>query len=206
VARLVDAANSSGGRDNITAVAFRVAERGEGGRERGGEGATLIGRTAEQAGLTGERMRQAADRVRGRGPMPPSRRGRRALRIALVLLAVAALIAVAVVLARQVYFLGTDEDGRVAMFRGLPYDLPLGIELYSEQESIGVPVSSLSPERQDVVTEHELRSHDDAQDLLDDIEQTEGTQPPTPAPTPAPKPAPKKKRTAKAKAGSGQQP
>ncbi len=29
VNKLVDAANSSGGRDNITAVAFRVAEEGE---------------------------------------------------------------------------------------------------------------------------------------------------------------------------------
>jgi len=91
VARLVEAANSSGGRDNITAVAFRVAERGEGRSDRGGEGATLIGRTAEQAGLTGERMRQATDRMRGRGAMPPSRRGRRALRVAITLLAIAAL-------------------------------------------------------------------------------------------------------------------
>ena len=31
-------------------------------------------------------------------------------------------------LARQVYFLGTDEDGRVAVYRGLPYDLPFGVE------------------------------------------------------------------------------
>jgi len=206
VARLVEAANSSGGRDNITAVAFRVAERGEGRSDRGGEGATLIGRTAEQAGLTGERMRQATDRMRGRGAMPPSRRGRRALRVAITLLAIAALIAIAVVLARQVYFLGTDEDGRVAMYRGLPYDLPLGIELYSEQESIGVPVSSLSPERQEVVTEHELRSHDDAQDLLDDIEQSEGAQPPAPAPAPKPKAAPKRKPAAKPPAGTTPQP
>ena len=52
-------------------------------------------------------------------------------------------------LARQVYFLGTDDGGRVALYRGLPYDLPLGIDLYSEQHSIGVQASDLSAERQE---------------------------------------------------------
>src|SRR5688500_16459462 len=78
VNRLVDAANSGGGRDNITAVAFRVAE----GEEAAAEDATLISRTAEQAGLTGERMRVAADKLRGQGPMPAPQRRRRGIRIA----------------------------------------------------------------------------------------------------------------------------
>src|SRR5262245_42261645 len=62
VNRLVEAANQGGGRDNITAVAFRVAEQAS---EEGEDSATLISRTAEQAGLTGERVRAATDRVRG---------------------------------------------------------------------------------------------------------------------------------------------
>src|SRR5262245_22538779 len=62
VSRLVEAANQGGGRDNITAVAFRVAEQAS---EEGEDSATLISRTAEQAGLTGERVRAATDRVRG---------------------------------------------------------------------------------------------------------------------------------------------
>src|SRR6476660_1125964 len=79
VNRLVDAANRGGGRDNITAVAFRLAETEE---AEGEESATLMSRTAEQAGLTGERMRTAADRLRGRGPMPAPRRRRRGIKIA----------------------------------------------------------------------------------------------------------------------------
>jgi protein phosphatase len=181
VKELVDEANRGGGRDNITAVAFRVAEEGE----EPEEGATLISRTAEQAGLTGERMRQAADRLRGQGPMPLPHRRRRGLRIAAILAVLLAVIAGLVLLARQVYFLGTDEDGRVALYRGLPYELPLGIDLYSEQLSIGVQAASLSPERQEVVTEHKLRSSDDAHDIIDDIEDREGSAPPTP-PTPPP--------------------
>src|SRR5688572_6992201 len=185
VNKLVDEANQGGGRDNITAVAFRLAEEGE----EPEEGATLISRTAEQAGLTGERMRQAADRLRGQGPMPLPHRRRRGLKVAAVIAAVAAVLVGATLLARQVYFLGTDEDGRVALYRGLPYELPLGIDLYSEQFSIGVQAASLSEERQDVVTEHKLRSSDDAHDIIDDIEDREGSQPPTPpAPTPAPQP------------------
>jgi PPM family protein phosphatase len=184
VSNLVDAANRAGGRDNITAVAFRVEE----GEPETEEGATLISRTAEQAGLTGERMRHAADRLRGRGAMPPPPRRRRALRIGIALAVIAAVIGIGVFLARQVYFLGTDDSGRVALFRGLPYELPLGINLYSEQYSIGIQGGDLSPARQDVITEHQLRSHDDAVDLIDDISQHEGT---APVPAPAPKRVPK---------------
>jgi protein phosphatase len=184
VNKLVDAANSGGGRDNITAVAFRVAEEGS---EEIDEGATLIARTAETAGLTAERMRQAGDRLRGQGgPMPLPDRRRRGLRIGVMIAVLIAVIAGSVLMVRQVYFLGTDEAGRVTLFRGLPYDLPLGVQLYSEQISIGVQASSLSPERQDVVTEHKLRSQDDARDIIDDIEDREGAVPVTPPATPAP--------------------
>ncbi len=190
VNKLIDAANSGGGRDNITAVAFRVAEEGE---EQVDEGATLISRTADTAGLTAERMRQAGDRLRGQGPMPLPHRRRRGLKIAAVIAVILAVIAGSVLLARQVYFLGTDEAGRVALFRGLPYELPFGIDLYSEQLSIGVQASSLSSERQDVVTEHKLRSESDARDIVDDIEDREGSVPLTPA-TPEPQAKKKKKQ------------
>jgi hypothetical protein len=81
----------------------------------------------------------------------------------------------------------------------LPWELPLGINLYSEQYSIGVQASILSPERQEAVTGHKLRSKDDAVDFADDIEQREGAQPVTP-PTPAPvAPAKRKKQAAAAK-------
>ncbi len=79
---------------------------------------------------------------------------------------------------RQVYFLGIDEGGRVSLYRGLPYDLPLGISLYSEQSSLPVQAASVPADRRDSVTDHTLRSHDDAVDLLDDLQRaaTEPTQ------------------------------
>jgi serine/threonine protein phosphatase PrpC len=189
ISKLVEAANRGGGRDNITAVAFRVAEEGA---EEGEEGATLISRTAEQAGLTGERMRAATDRLRGHGPMPATSRRRRAVRIGLAIAAVLVVAGGALLLARQVYFLGANDQGNVSLYRGLPYDLPLGINLYSEQSSIPVQVGTLSEERQRAVTEHELRGKDDASDLVSDIQQnpTQGLPPPPPPPPP-----PKKKQS-----------
>jgi PPM family protein phosphatase len=190
VSRLVEAANRGGGRDNITAVAFRLAEEGA---EEAEEGATLIARTAEQAGLTGERMRAATDRLRGRGPIPAPSRRRRAISIGLVVAAVLVVCGGAFLLARSVYFLGTNDEGNVALYRGLPYELPLGINLYSEQSSIPVQEGTLSEDRQRAVTEHELRGKDDAADLVIDIQQnpTQGLPPP-----PAPPPPKKKKQGA----------
>ena len=170
VHRLVEAANRGGGRDNITAVAFRLTE--EGAEQE--EGATLVARTAEQAGLTGERVRAATDRLRGRAPMPAPSRRRRAIRIAAIAAAVIVVVGGAFLFARSLYFLGTNDSGNVALYRGLPYELPLGVNLYSEQSSIPVQVGTLSEERQQAVTEHDLRGEDDATSLIEDIEQTEG--------------------------------
>ena len=171
VNRLVDAANRGGGRDNITAVAFRLADAEAAEAE---EGATLIARTAESTGLTRERMRGATDRLRGQGPMPAPSRRRRALRWAAGFVVIAAVIAAAVLFARSIYFLGTDDQGNVAVYRGLPYELPLGISLYSKQDSIPVQEGTLSEERQRAVTGHELRSKDDATSFINDINQREG--------------------------------
>src|SRR3954453_24152224 len=189
VNKLVEAANRGGGRDNITAVAFRVADADA---KEGEESATLISRTAEQAGMTGERMRAATDRMRGRGPMPAPARRRRFLGWGVAILAVIVVIGGGFLAAPSIYFLGTDQDGNVAVYRGLPYQLPLDIRLYSKQESIPVPVGTLSEDRQKAVTGHTLRGKGDATDLVDDIEArpTEGLPPP-----PAPAPAKKKKKS-----------
>jgi serine/threonine protein phosphatase PrpC len=198
VNRLVDAANRGGGRDNITAVAFRLADADA---KEGEESATLISRTAEQAGLTGERVRAATDRLRGQGPMPAPRRRRRILGWAVAILAAIVIIGGGLLFARSVYFLGTDSQGNVALYRGLPYQLPLGISLYSKQYSIPVQEGTLSEVRQKVVTGHTLRGKGDATDLVDDIKArpTEGLPPPPPPP-----PAQNKKKAGASKGKQAQ--
>ena len=71
---------------------------------------------------------------------------------------------------RQIYFLGSDPGGRLALYRGLPYSLPLNIKLYSEIYAAPVQVSSIPSNRQDSAVDHTLRFHGDAVSLLEDLQ------------------------------------
>jgi serine/threonine protein phosphatase PrpC len=175
--RLVREANEAGGRDNITVVAFRLEEVGAAEEV---EGATLIGPSAGEEGLSAEAVRAESERTsaerrraeRRRAAPPPRKRSRarRALVPLAGLLALAVIVAGAIVGLRQVYFLGSDEGGRIALYRGLPYELPFGIELYSEQYSSPVQAAALPADRRESVIGHELRSEGDARSLIDDLE------------------------------------
>ena len=48
---------------------------------------------------------------------------------------------------RQLYFIGTNAQGVVTVYRGLPYDLPAGIQLYETYYVSGVPASLIPPDR-----------------------------------------------------------
>jgi len=178
VKALIDEANRAGGRDNITVVAFRVEDAAA--PARAPEGATLIGPDAEREGLTATEVkkRAAAEAARQRREdlaTQPRRRGLRRAAMALgVVLVLAALAFGAWYGNRQIWFLGTDDAGRVALYRGAPYELPFGIKLYSERYAIPVQTESLPGRRQDAVTGHDFRSRGDAVTLLEEIEQTKG--------------------------------
>jgi protein phosphatase len=179
LSQLVREANEAGGRDNITIVAFRLDEA-ETPAERK-EGETLVGPSAEEAGLTADALRAAASR---RSPASrdaaPGRRasehgGRRGrllrsgVRVAVAIAITVGLAAIAVWGLHQIYFLGGDAAGRLALYRGLPYDLPLGIELYSEVYTEPVQVSAIPAARRESAIGHTLRTHDDAVSLLQDL-------------------------------------
>jgi PPM family protein phosphatase len=172
VRRLIDEANEAGGRDNITAVAFRLDDAAAPAEQR--EQPTLIGPSAEEEGFTAEEVRRRAAARREAHPPQRRRRLRRAGTVLAGLLIAAAVVFAAWYGVRQVWFLGTDAGGRVALYRGLPYDLPFGISLYSEQYSSPLQTSSLPPRRQSSVTGHNLRSRSDAVSLITDIERSQG--------------------------------
>jgi PPM family protein phosphatase len=181
---LIDEANRAGGRDNITVVAFRLEDTAAPAAANPGvrpeEGATLIGSAAEEEGLTATevRRRAAAEAARKRredlADKPRGGRRRSVAKVAAVLLVIAAVAFGAWYGNRQIWFLGSDDAGRVALYRGAPYELPFGIELYSERYSIPVQADALPARRQDAVTGHKLRSRDDAVSLVEDIEKSEG--------------------------------
>jgi protein phosphatase len=209
---LIDAANAAGGKDNITAVLFRVAED-EGAEPESdtlGDGATQPGVTTAavrdavaEAGtmtLSAEEAAQARAQAGGAAPAeagaragparhrpaalthggddsrPPRRPARPRLGggTALFLL-VLALVAVGLYAgSRQVYFIGADDRGAVSLFRGLPYELPLGVDLYTHEYSSSVPVSAVEDRRQrSRLLNHELRGRDDAEERIRELERAE---------------------------------
>jgi PPM family protein phosphatase len=186
VRALVDEANRAGGRDNITVVAFRLGDAAapsNAGTPSGAaapEGATLVGSSAEEAGLTATEVRrraagEAARKRREELDAKPRGRGlRTAAKVLAVLVVLGALAFGAWYGNRQIWFLGTDEAGRVALYRGAPYELPFGIKLYDERYASPVQTDSLPPKRRDAVTGHDLRSRGDAVSLIEDIQKSQG--------------------------------
>ena len=177
VDRLVAEANEAGGRDNITVVAFRVDDAEMLATPE--DQHTLVGPAAEEAGLTAAGVEAAAERrtptgerdVRPAARAPRERRWpRRTAKVLAVAVATVGLAALAVWGVRQIYFLGTDSGGRLALYRGLPYELPLGIDLYSEVYAAPVQVESIPASRRESATDHTLRFHDDAASLVEDLQ------------------------------------
>jgi PPM family protein phosphatase len=106
-------------------------------------------------------------------PPPPRPRGRRVRALAKVVVGLALLAGVVAglyALSRQVYFVGTNDSGLVTLYRGVPYDLPFGIELYEERYASGVPARAIPASRRERVLDHEWRSRDDAVDLVRALE------------------------------------
>jgi PPM family protein phosphatase len=182
---LIRAANQSGGRDNITVVLFTL-EEGEDEPEGVSEDTVVRGLSAtdvheavkeqERAGRAATVPRESLDRATTvpRQTQPASRGGRRRQRRWLAwlggLVLLAGVCVAAVLGARQVYFVGTNEAGLVTLYRGVPYELPFGVDLYSEHYSSSVPARTIGKSRRERVLDHEWRSRDDAEDLVRQLE------------------------------------
>ena len=103
-------------------------------------------------------------------PPPPAKRRRKRSGglLLLVLLVILPLAVGAWLASRTVFFVGTDPaDGRtVTIFRGLPYELPFGIDLYERYYRSGVTLADVPATRRARFIDHEWRSRDDAEDLV----------------------------------------
>jgi protein phosphatase len=196
--QLIAEANEAGGRDNITVVLFRLEDVGDGddadhptmvsgpGTDEAQRTTTTTSPPTQGSAPTvvpPPRTKQASStlplaRTQGRPePDATARRPRRAQRYAKP---IAALIAVLVVLflvlgggylaTRQLYFLGTNSQGIVTIYRGLPYDLPAGIHLYETFYVSGVPASVVPADRRATLLNHHLRSQGDASGLVRSLE------------------------------------
>jgi protein phosphatase len=108
--------------------------------------------------------------IAARRAPPVSRRRRILAAISVVLVLVVAVVAVWLI-ARQFWFVGTDDRGQVALYRGLPYELPLGIDLYTQQDVSDVPAAAIEePKQRNYVLDHHARGRGESEDLFRDIE------------------------------------
>jgi PPM family protein phosphatase len=181
---LVRAANQSGGKDNITVILFRLGEGEAAATAAPAAPApvdedTIVGLKVEDlpsdATVIHRPAPAAAASTTAPAPTRQPRRRRRgggvAARAAVLLILVAAAIGGLFLLSRQVYFIGTNDGGLVTVYKGIPYELPLGIDLYEEDYASGMPARAIPAARRERVLDHEWRSRDDAVDLVRALEQ-----------------------------------
>jgi protein phosphatase len=193
---LIAAANSAGGKDNITVVLLRLEEvssSSPGGQDgppglteltpatsehRPAEAVAAQAATATLSSAATTTDAAVTPRV-PRRPAPgaaPTRKGRlrrgaRRIRAPLIALVVLAALAAGAYLALQsVYFIATNQRGLVTVFRGVPYELPGGIKLYSSDYVSGVSAATLPPQRRDALLDHSLRSEGAAATLVRQLE------------------------------------
>jgi serine/threonine protein phosphatase PrpC len=189
---LIGAANEAGGRDNITVILFRLEEveaaHAEEAEYDTWEGEALEGprqgvsratdeqeaeyrRTGTMA-MTAVKPLEPIPEERAPRPAPHRRRKRRWVAPTIGVLIVLAVIGGGLWTAsRAVYFIGVDEPSSVVtIYRGLPYELPFGIDLYERFYASGVTLQSVPTPRRGTFTDHKLRSKDDAENLVTELE------------------------------------
>jgi PPM family protein phosphatase len=196
--RLIDDANEAGGRDNITVVLCRLEEAERDASvdqptllgapppapaddsSRPSDSKTGSGRPRGAAVAVAPPPSGVPTRLHPRPAQShpeaptPTGRARRLVKPA------AALLAAVIVLfliggggylaSRQLYFIGTNAQGIVTVYRGFPYQLPAGINLYETYFVSGVPGSLVPPDRRNQFFNNQLRSQSDALNLVRQLE------------------------------------
>jgi protein phosphatase len=184
--RLIAEANAAGGRDNITVVLFRVELVSD--AEPVVDQPTIIAPAGSmpttqpaRADISPRPIKHARLQGWKRPHMPagfvqPARKERH---FGVLGKTVAGLTALLVVLglvggggylaSRQLYFLGTNHQGTVVLYRGFPYS-PLGIPLYETFYVSGVPASTIPRDRRSVWLNHAMRDQTSAISMINDLE------------------------------------
>lgn len=138
-----------------------------------GDGPPRTGARARAPALPAS-LRAEEQRPRRAREERPRRAGRRRLQRTLAALTATAIV-LGLILAggylatRQLYFIGTDSQGIVTIYRGLPYSF-LGLNLYETYYVSGVPALLIPTDRRGRLLDDQLRSQRNAQNVVRSLE------------------------------------
>ncbi len=150
---LVRAALAAGGEDNVTAVVFVIGQAADDDEQTSGEH------------ILPDRIDIDDDAPAGRS------RARTAARLSVATVIAVGLAVAAITGLRWSHFVGADQrTGRVAIYQGLPIDLPFGVHLYHETELTPVSFATLSASQRKALFDHSLHSLADARATVQPIE------------------------------------
>jgi protein phosphatase len=179
---LIAAANEAGGRDNITVVLLRLEEVRV-GAPAADEHPTLTGSPGQAAPPPQAAVPPVSPRRPRRPPSGPGapepaagarghrrRRLRRAGVLAIVLTVLGLLGGAGYLALQSVYFIGTNGRGLVTIFRGVPFQLPGNVPLFTRDYVSGVGAATLTPQRRQTLLDHSLRSEGNAAALIRSLE------------------------------------
>jgi serine/threonine protein phosphatase PrpC len=172
---LVKAANRRGGEDNVTVVLFNVESdepleetavmSGDGRGTQEDLEDTLTGLEAPAVAQQEEYGWTAAPpsaRRRAEPAKPKRRWGRRMLASLAGAVFVVVLVALAFFGLSRAHFVGADEDGRVAVYQGLPWTLGAGLDLYRARYVSQLRAVQLTAAERAALFDHDLESYDAA--------------------------------------------
>jgi len=170
---LIDAANGNGGEDNITVVLFQLASIDDTIEIPGTVVTTEPATADDEDTLSGLDAVPVVSAETAQPPPPPAPAKKRRIltwKVGLPL----ALVLVAVVAGGGVYglsranFIGVNDKGFVAVYQGVPWNLPFGIHLYREVYTSPLLAAELSRVDRRKLFDHTLRGRNDAEDVIKD--------------------------------------
>jgi PPM family protein phosphatase len=191
---LVKEANRRGGEDNVTVVLFRL-EAGEALADtlvagNGHDAATDLEDTL--SGIEVPAVREAgptetivappaqlpARQPSGAHVPSPKRKPPRGRRLPRWLLWALALVAIILILAAaafwgvsRAYFIGVEDDGHVAVYQGVPWDLTDDVHLYRAKYVSQLRAEQLTQAEREQLFNHDLASYESARDRLAPFEE-----------------------------------
>ncbi len=162
---LVDEANAAGGEDNITVVLFQIASLDDTielpEAVVGPEPAAAPDDEDTLGGLDGVPV------VTPAAPEPAKRRRLRwRIAVPVVVVLVAAIVGGAVYGFSRANFIGVDGHGYVAVYQGVPWNLPFGIHLYREVFTSRLLAVELSRSDRRKLFDHTLRDRGEAERIV----------------------------------------